>query len=63
MDKLFQVRAKVDINSKIKKGFMLTATTEWSKPVGQDIRKAVEAQYGREAGLFTDLMSKWEIIS
>ena len=63
MARMFQARAKVDVNSKIKKGFVITGETPWSKPDGRDIHRALEQQYGKDAAAFSDSLSKWEILS
>ena len=61
MARMFQARAKVDINSKIKKGFVISAETVYSKPTVNDIYNAVKSQLGTDAAYGVSDLSKWDI--
>ena len=63
MGKIFQLRTKVKINSKIDKGFTFNCPSSWtSKPTDSEVKKALEAVGGKDAGSFATL-SKCEILS
>ena len=62
MGKVFQLRAKVNINSRISKGFVFNCpSTQQNTPMDSEIKKALEAIGGKEAAMDACL-SKCEIL-
>lgn len=64
MGKIFQLRAKKKINSKIDKGFVLTVPSNFSsQPIAKEITDTLEKQFGKDAAAFAGQLSNWDIIS
>ncbi|MBQ9508634.1 MAG: hypothetical protein IJR53_04340 [Bacteroidales bacterium] len=66
MGKIFQLRTKQKINSKIGAGFTFNVPSVWSTghPSDPEIKKALEDQFGKDAGNFSAWGSqKYEILS
>ena len=66
MGKVFQLRTKIKINSKIGPGFVFSVPSVWSAghPDNSEIKAALEAIGGKDAGSFSAWSShKYDIIA
>ena len=66
MGKIFQLRTKKKINSKIGPGFTFNVPSIWSTghPSSDEIKKALEDQFGKDAALFSAWdPSRYEVLS
>lgn len=66
MGKIFQLRTKIKINSKIGAGFVFNVPSVWSSghPTDSEIKAALEQIGGKDAGIGTAWASqKYEVIS
>lgn len=66
MGKIFQLRTRQKINSKIDKGFIFNVPSVWSSghPGDAEIKKALEEIGGKDAGAFSSWSSsKYDVIS
>lgn len=63
MGKIFQLRVKENLNSKIKKGFVFNCpSTQQNYPMDSEVKKALEDIGGKEAAL-NAARSKCEILN
>ena len=66
MGKIFQLRTKIKINSRIGPGFTFSVPSRWSSghPSDTEIKEALESIGGKDAGAFSAWASqKYEIIA
>ena len=63
MGRVFQLRVKENLNSRIKKGFVFNCpSTQQNAPMDSEVKKALEAIGGKEAAMNAS-RSKCEILS
>lgn len=65
MGRIFQLRTKIKINSKVDAGVIFQVPSFYNDhPNGSELVKALEKQFGVNAGMYSDWSpSKYEILS